>query len=91
VEGIGDQGGIAHHDLEHEPVSTGSGQIKGAELDALTEGSRLLSQAAYGVGTPATGDDVEELAGSDVSTIWVEQCWRWDRSSPSAPRRGPGR
>ncbi len=35
VEGISDQGGTRHHDLED--ASIGAGQIKGAELDALTE------------------------------------------------------
>ena len=73
VEGIGDQGGVGHHDLED--ASIGAGQVEGAELDALTERRRLLGQPGHGLGTASTRDDVEELAGR-TSTIWVEKCWR---------------
>ena len=70
VEGIGDQGGPGHHDLEHPPV--GAREVEGAVLDAFTKRARLFGQPGDGLGTAATRDDVEELAGSDVDDLGGE-------------------
>ena len=70
MEGIGDQGGPGHHDLEHMPV--GAGEIEGAELDAVPERSSLIRQPVHGFGTAPTRDDVEQLSGSDVDDLGRE-------------------
>ena len=70
MERIGDQGGIGHHDLEH--ASIGAREVERAELDALQECRRPLSQPGHGLGAAPTRDDVEELTGTDVDDLGGE-------------------
>jgi hypothetical protein len=70
MEGIGHQGGLGHHELEHPLV--GAGEVEGAVLDAVPKGSTLLGQPGHRTCTAATRDDVQELASTDVDDLGGE-------------------
>ncbi len=70
VEGVRDQGGVGDHHFED--ASVGAGEVEGAVADGGPEDAALQREPRHGLGAPPTGDDVEQLAASDVDHLGRE-------------------